>query len=62
MNELDPTLSPLCAPEHVFAQFPPCYMLVGSMDVLLDDAVEFTRKLIRAKRKGTYLPFTTAPR
>ncbi|KAJ7838698.1 Alpha/Beta hydrolase protein [Mycena leptocephala] len=43
-------LSPLLAPSHVLAQFPPILMQCGEKDLLVDDTVIFAGRVREAKR------------
>jgi len=46
----DPLLSALCNPAEVLQQFPETHLLVGTMDVLLDDCIEMARTLMNHGR------------
>eukprot|EP00124_Ichthyophonus_hoferi_P006024 Ihof_evm1s1129 gene=Ihof_evmTU1s1129 len=43
---INPLLSPWHAQDEILKRFPPIYMVCGAMDPLLDDGVDFARKLI----------------
>ncbi|KAJ2794243.1 hypothetical protein H4R20_006291, partial [Coemansia guatemalensis] len=45
-------LSPLVAPEHLLARFPPVYFMCGEKDPLVDDTVLFAARIRAAKKKA----------
>jgi len=44
-SKTNPFLSPIVAPDEILAQFPPCFLSVGSLDPLFDDAVWMAKRL-----------------
>ncbi len=44
-NIHDPCVSPGLADDHILRQFPPTHLIVGDMDPLLDDSVDFHTRL-----------------
>ncbi|RKP14439.1 Alpha/Beta hydrolase protein [Piptocephalis cylindrospora] len=47
-------LSPIVAPDHLLAQFPPIYLLCGEKDPFVDDSVVFAGRMRAAKAKRSY--------
>lgn len=50
--EMDPFLSPLTGPNWILSLYPPLHVIVGEMDVLLDDCVELVRRMVALKKTG----------
>lgn len=48
--ETDYYISPMLAPAHVLAHFPPVYLICGERDPFVDDTVIFAGKIREAKR------------
>ncbi|ORX39743.1 Alpha/Beta hydrolase protein [Kockovaella imperatae] len=48
--ETDYYISPILAPPHLLAQFPPVYLICGERDPFVDDTVIFAGKIRDAKR------------
>ncbi|KAJ2784989.1 hypothetical protein H4R18_000803 [Coemansia javaensis] len=45
-------LSPLVAPDHLLARFPPVYFMCGEKDPMVDDTVLFAARIRRAKQRA----------
>lgn len=48
--ETDYYISPILAPSHILAHFPPVYLICGERDPFVDDTVIFAGKIREAKR------------
>ncbi|KAJ2800909.1 hypothetical protein H4R21_002994 [Coemansia helicoidea] len=49
-------LSPLVAPDHLLARFPPVYFMCGEKDPMVDDTVLFAARIRSAKQKAADKP------
>ncbi|WVQ77997.1 hypothetical protein IAT38_000078 [Cryptococcus sp. DSM 104549] len=58
--ETDYYISPLLAPPHLLAHFPPVYLICGERDPFVDDTVIFAGKVREAKRARRSQAETTA--
>eukprot|EP00048_Salpingoeca_helianthica_P006996 m.105208 g.105208 ORF g.105208 m.105208 type:complete len:902 (+) comp14194_c6_seq2:225-2930(+) len=58
---LDPLLSPLVAPDDLLRKLPPMYILACGLDPLLDDALEFARRLMHLGKKYELRVVENAP-
>ena len=56
-----PLLHPLLAPDACLAQFPPTNIIVGGLDPLLDDSIDFNTRLRRLGVHGELVVLRTLP-
>ena len=57
----NPYISPICASDSILERFPPTHIVVGGLDPLLDDSIDFVTRLRRLKVAGSMKVYRSLP-
>jgi len=57
----NPYVSPICASDDILRCFPPTYVVVGGLDPLLDDSIDFVTRLRRLQIPGSMKVYRSLP-